>query len=587
VARRVAVAVLVVVLGCVAATVHAEPAAAYYDAITTAADWEVVNGWLNNPETYPGTTPSTSGNAAGAFFKARRAIGRVPSWAAAGSGIAGFTLAAGGSLYLGWEIGHASGASDWAYGKVLGWGETAQPQPAAGSIRAYYWKVTLANGSVYNPTTLSGSPSWTSDAVWVPEVRYSTDGGSSWSPRTGYVSGCVFPGDGVINAPCNDGTYTNGTGVITDDGECFLNNTNAAILGSLEAAGWGGTGMVHHRQTYPGSDYLCDIVYGESTTDAMARFRPTEQRAYSSTTDAFRKTNTASTGVPKPDPHPSYPSGTGVAEAEAAIENDPDLGPEIGRLLHPDEDTGDGSETVTLPQPRFNETYAQYRSRLRALGFLGTITLAENAGVDVLPEFGPNVVTEVQVTTTTGTELYPLLDPWPEPPPTLAVPGTTTEVTIEYNPDTAPAPGPDDPGGANDPPPGNAPPPGGGGTINVGDCSCPAPDFSPITGIDYGDKFPFAVVTIADGLFGTTLYAPADAPSWSFDFTSFEAGGFGPYDLGTYEVDLEVLDEYAALMRTLISWVIWIGGLWWFGSRLLGFHGTGDPGEVVDEAWSA
>ena len=59
----------------------------------------------------------------------------------------------------------------------------------------------------------------------------------------------------------------------------------------------------------------------------------------------------------------------------------------------------------------------------------------------------------------------------------------------------------------------------------------------------------------------------------------------GTYDLGHYAVDLEVLDPYMAIIRTILTWCIWIGGLWWFGSRLLGFRETGDPGQAVDDAW--
>lgn len=581
--RRISLAVIVVALAAVAAMTRADPAFALVDPIVTTEDWAKTNDLLNaNEATTELPCIKSKTGCARAWFKSKRIIGRVPSWASAGSGITGFTLAAGSALYLGWEIGHASGASDWAYGKVLGWGETAQPQPSTGSIRAYYWKVALATGAVYDGTTLSGSPTFSTTAAWVPQVRYSTDSGATWSTRNGYVSGCVFPGDGVLNSPCNNGTFIVGTAATTAHGTCNVTTTEGFILGALEASGHQGGGQVYAREYIANGDYACDIVYGEGTSQAMDRFAPTEFRPYASTTDAFRKTNTAATGVPKPDPHPAFGSSDQVA-AEAAIVADQDLATELDEYLHPSAPTTP-DDTVLLPQPMFNETYSHYRARLRALGFLGTITLSENVGVDVLPEFGPNVVTEVQVTTTTGTETYPLLSPWPDPPATLTVPGTDTDITIEYNPDDAPAPGPDDPGGENDPPPGNAPPPGGG-DINIGSCSCPGPDFGPVTDIDYGDKFPFAAIASFEGLLGTTLFASPDAPVFDFDFTSFEAGDFGPYNLGHYTVDLEVYDDYMAIIRTLISWAIWVGGLWWFGSRWLGFHGTGDPGEVVDEVY--
>jgi len=38
-----------------------------------------------------------------------------------------------------------------------------------------------------------------------------------------------------------------------------------------------------------------------------------------------------------------------------------------------------------------------------------------------------------------------------------------------------------------------------------------------------------------------------------------------------------------ATVRSLLSFCIWIGGLWWFGSRWFGFSGSGDPGSAVDD----
>lgn len=565
-ALRCAVVAVVLLAGATSSTVQPEPAHAYYDAITTAADWETVNGWLNNSEQPQLDSVRNRGSSAKAWFKARRAIGRIPSWAAAGSGVGTFTLAAGSALYLGWEIGHASGASDWAYGKVVGWGETAQPEPLSGSIRAYYWKVAFASGSVYNAGTLTGSPTFSSTDAWVPIVRYSTNGGSSWSERNGYVSGCV-----TFNAsPCNDGTYT-----ISAAGGCYLNSVNGAIFASLEQAGWGGTGGQHTRTYFQNGDTNCDIVYGEGTAEAMDRYAPTEQRPYSSATDAYRKTHTASTGVAKPNPTPLYPSGIGVSQAEAAIENDDALADEIGRILHPTTGGGSADEPALLPQPRLNETYGQYAQRLRAAGYLGTITRVAEVDPDVMVMFGPNVVTRVE----TATDTMILTDPWPVPPPTLTVPGASTEVIVTANPGTEPFPEPGEPGSGADPPPGNAPPPGGDSPINVADCQCPPPDFTPITDIDYGEVFPFGVLLVVDEWLDD-LSGTANAPSWTFD--DFEHIGVDE----DYVLDLSAFDTYAGMIRTILSWAMWVGALWWFGARWLGFQGTGDPGEAVDEAWS-
>jgi hypothetical protein len=538
------------VLCAVVATVHAEPASAYYDAITTAEDWAVVDSWLQQPG-----VPAELGSDATTitrWSRMRNAVG-------AGLGLDGMTAAAGinfptfgviaGGLLFGWEIGHASGLSGWASGKLLGIGN---PTVSGATITAGTWANYTCTTGVNDFVPCGGRYS-VGDRIWV--LRATGSGCSTDYATTSWESAWS------IDFACSS-------------------SANANLLTWLQgvAGSAGNAWVVTGDCTSSSSTDDCYAVFmGPKELLGNASF--TQLRTYNSTTDSPYKTATIAS-VPRPS---SIPYGSAAADAiEDYIEDDDILGPRVGTILHPSTDTGPGSELVPLPQPRLNETASQYRQRLRAAGFLGTITLLENAGPEVLPEFGPLVVTEIETSTAT----VELLDPWPSPPPTMAIPGTSSEIVVHHNPESAPAPGPDDPGGANDPPPGNAPPPGDGGAINVGDCHCPPPDFSPITELDYGDRFPFGVVSMVSGLFGTTLYASPDAPSFDFDFTSFHAGGFGPYDLGHYDVDLDVLDAYAAVMRTIIAWALWIGGLWWFGSRWLGFHGSGDPGEVVDEVWS-
>jgi hypothetical protein len=567
VTRRVTVAAVVAVLCTVVATVHAEPASAYYDAITTAPDWEVVNGWLNgqadNPVTEYTKTRPAQGNT---WLKARRVLGRIPKLGATGSG----TIALGvGALWLGWEIPHTTGASDWIYGQIAG--VNGQAQPTAGTIRAYAWKVQVATGTIYSSTTGTWSPSAPdcgegplATACWVPTVRYSVNSGSTWSERPGYIgSGCVSDGPGVTFCDAMSGwTYSHNGAKWSD--------TEAAIHASLQ-----GSGFSERCRTYSagGGDVAMDCVYTRTLTEMTDNVRAVEQRAYNATTDAARKNYTDGSSA-LTQPGPSYGS-TEQAAIEALIESDDDLAEHIGTILNPT--TGGAAETIALPQPRYGETGAQYRQRLRNLGFLGTVVLEELDLLDALPEFGPNVVTRVGVGASPATTWHPLLAPWPDPGPTIPVPGQSTTIRVEHNPQDAPAPGPGAPGSPSDPPPGNAPPPGGGGTITVGDCECPAPDFGPLTDVDYGEKFPFGVFTLVVGTLGTTLYASPDAPVFAFENLA-----------GTthdYTVDLSVLDAYASTIRTLIAWVIWVGGLWYFGTRWLGFRGSGDPGAAVDEAW--
>jgi len=562
-ARRTALAVMVVALAAVAAMTSAEPARADYtggtfNAIRTADNWAVVDNWTR-VSGVPSALPTSTSNPAGWT--------RI-KWANPGVGAAGLTevtagsvtlptlALAAGALVFGWEIGHASGLSDWASGKILGIG---QPN-ALGTI-------TGGNWIPYTCTT------GVNDFVPCATVGQAV-GTRMWQLRS------------TGSNPCPDDATTSWEVAWSTTFTGCTEANNAAKLAWMDAVG----------ATAPGATRVTGDCTSDAGTNDCVRwfmgFRTmlgkavvTETRAYNSTTDTGTKTATI-TGVPRP---PGIDYGTADADAmEEAIEDDPALADEIGRIFYPEDfDTGGGTETetVALPQPRLNETYTAYRTRLRAAGFLGTITLSENAGAGILPEFGPNVVTQVEVQTTTATTTYPLLSPWPDPSPTISVPGEDTEITIEHNPDTAPQPDPGDPGSSEDPPPGNAPPPGGGDSIGPGDCSCPPPDFSPLTGLDFGDRFPFGVVSLVVGTLGTTLYAAPDAPVFDLVVNDGEIGGVGIPGGGHYVVDLDVMDDYVSVVRTLVSWCIWIGGLWWFGSRWFGFKGGGDVGAAVDEAY--
>jgi hypothetical protein len=44
------------------------------------------------------------------------------------------------------------------------------------------------------------------------------------------------------------------------------------------------------------------------------------------------------------------------------------------------------------------------------------------------------------------------------------------------------------------------------------------------------------------------------------------------------------MDDYTSIIRTLISWVLWIGAVYWLAVNLLGFRGGGDPSQAADEA---
>jgi hypothetical protein len=288
-----------------------------------------------------------------------------------------------------------------------------------------------------------------------------------------------------------------------------------------------------------------------------------------------------------PSPYFTDPTGPGTtADTGAALDEfDSPCGQSfVNWVLEPgsysfDADSCGGWTSVpTFPlvQPLVNETYADYLQRLRDMGWLGAATSTEVAPGDELPQMGPEGVTTVRI----GQNVY-RPTAWPRTAPRWNV---NVNVTVTYNPASLP----EAPGGGEPLPPGS----GGGTGVPVppdgplGDwCeACPPVDFGPLTDADFGGSFPFGVVVWVGDFLGT-LTTTADAPVFDFDYTETAAGSIGTYNLGHYAVDLEVLDPYMSVIRTILSWVIWIGGVWWFGSRLLGFRETGDPGGAVDDAW--
>jgi hypothetical protein len=46
---------------------------------------------------------------------------------------------------------------------------------------------------------------------------------------------------------------------------------------------------------------------------------------------------------------------------------------------------------------------------------------------------------------------------------------------------------------------------------------------------------------------------------------------------------LEPFNDYMALIRTMISWALWIGAVWFIGTRMLGFTAGGDLSEAADD----
>lgn len=223
---------------------------------------------------------------------------------------------------------------------------------------------------------------------------------------------------------------------------------------------------------------------------------------------------------------------------------------------------------IELPEPLPGETYAAWLVRLQALGYVGTVTLvtlSEELGV---PELGPSAPVTFRIPAIGTTPIVTINLPggWTVPGPRVA---PNTDIEVWNNPTTYP---PVDPS--------TVPPPTGGPPGGV-----PGLDFTPVTGIDWGCKFPFGFICYATDVTGWFNVA-ADAPVFTLAIPAVDVLGTS-YDCDCdYEVDLSNMDGYMSLIRGLMSVAMWVGAVYFLATRLLGFNAGGDPGEAVDEGFT-
>jgi len=251
---------------------------------------------------------------------------------------------------------------------------------------------------------------------------------------------------------------------------------------------------------------------------------------------------------------------------------------EIAKLIVPDSGV-QAVGTIVLPPPDANETVVEYRQRLREMGWLGTATTAATISDASSPLWGPLAPRLIKIRVGTGLEdVFPVpgwepvgyagpANPtWPDTPPTIQ-----PQDSIEFTPNDSGADAVDT---ATATPPSGIPAGGSGGCDAWVSADL---DLSPLTGLQLGDKFPFGVFVWAEDwldAFTTT----AVAPSWSFSTPSL-AGQTVP----TFDIDLDWLDGYMDTFRTIISWCLWVGAVWFLASSMLGLRLGGDPADAVDD----
>lgn len=186
-----------------------------------------------------------------------------------------------------------------------------------------------------------------------------------------------------------------------------------------------------------------------------------------------------------------------AAKVRTIIKTDTKVETYVVHILDPTDFPDDGFSKILFPAPDPNETYTDYVARLRALGYVGTITeVDETTAVD---GYGPGSPTRVIDTTATPDAVYdPVL--WPSPDPIV---NFDDDVTIRKNTSDA------------------VPVSTGGG----GSCSCPPLDLSPLQGLSVGTSFPFGALNwIEDAMgsptptaFTTTLTLPDPVGSFPID----------------------------------------------------------------------
>jgi hypothetical protein len=285
---------------------------------------------------------------------------------------------------------------------------------------------------------------------------------------------------------------------------------------------------------------------------------------------------------------------------------------------------GGAIDYFTIPACVGLYTYAGCVAALTAAGYLGTITRVDRTTPDT--ETAPNRVTQlspaaggsipvtgaITITVNVAEEDYPYAMPAPLPLEDFAAymtrvytiypwlgPGfawspdvTEVPLTMEsplYDPEKgpgeivqiSPTPGLEHTPTAAPPytfttnPP-DAPLPPVGGDSDDSDCPCPIAefDFSPLA-IEGGcETFPFGVICwFAEQVDALFLGGPVP-PAVTFNPGPLDLSPFGTLDLAPLVIDAADLPEsfntFITVLRTVLTFVVWLVGLWYAGSHLLG-----------------
>lgn len=403
----------------------------------------------------------------------------------------------------------------------------------------------------------------------------STSGsGCGANPNTGVP----FPSPGVIVEPQTYNYSTGAVGYITTGPDCnkwYTTGTPQVLAcptdpyyGAQYAAQLAGGGITDTTSgscnvaIQTGSACVVDGRRAVNNVDMYAGGRP---QALGSQTVAGSVTGS---GGAQPDPGATSAKAGAVRQA---IEASPGLTECIAAALSPGAvpqadicgtTTGTTSGTssafpIYLPQPLPGELYQDYLDRLAARTWTGAITTTDDPmsypANSPAAQLAPGSVTSVTVSGTTVALYDPATGapvPWPEPPPKVAT--ATTPISVEKVPASWS---------------------GSGGVPAV---TVPSLSASPC------DKFPFGVFCWAETNVHTLLTAPTVCPNVSMTIPAQDAGAFGySYHMAAYSFGWDfctttVFDGYIDTVRTVLAYLVWLGGIFYLGSRLLSIRGAPD-----------
>jgi hypothetical protein len=351
-------------------------------------------------------------------------------------------------------------------------------------------------------------------------------------------------------------------------GDCFLLLRTAkqmrSVISSIKDGASGGSAP------YGGTNAVKNV-------DVSSKFNPPSTLTQTDVTNAEQQcgaTLGASTGTAAQEAcraalnysvDPTWTPGSGSSSAGATV-------------TIPGVSTGGASTALPfqIPEPTASEAYLDYIARLRALGYLGSVTVTDagmgypsgSAGAVLNPKsvIGVKVGSGSRIDVyNAGTGARVAFDTTTAPAVTPGTgTGATTSVTIYKVPDAYDplANGGTVPGGT-----------GAGGGIN----------FTPLTSLSLGCKFPYGFVCYAEDVTGWFNTTPR-APNWTIDVPDLCMGSTCYTSGLVYTVDLSFFDTYMSWMRDIMAVAIIVGAVYTVAARLLGFDAAGDPGEAMDEA---